>query len=209
VKARLNPFTADRILARVRYRPDGFTWHQLLARLEHLNYRAAIVGPHGTGKTTLLEDLAPHLESRGFHCRTITLRSDDRRLDARRLRGLRPSDLLLLDGAEQLGPLAWQRVRFASRRARAGGLIVTSHVPGRLPTLLETRVSPATLRAILSDLLGGEAGDAPTDVDCATLLARHHGNAREVLRFLYDRAASAGGGGARVGADRVMELWGH
>ena len=38
----------------------------LAARLRQLHYRAAIVGPKGTGKTTLLEDLASRLAGRGF-----------------------------------------------------------------------------------------------------------------------------------------------
>src|SRR5437868_15544127 len=72
VKARDNPFAADRVL-RVRYRPQGWTWEQLLARLEQLDYRGAIVGPEGRGKTTLLEDLGERLKGRGHNVRHLGL----------------------------------------------------------------------------------------------------------------------------------------
>jgi hypothetical protein len=62
-----NPFSVDHVL-RVRFRPQGCSWDDLMSRLARLNYRAAVVGPRGSGKTTLLEDLGPLLEARGFRC---------------------------------------------------------------------------------------------------------------------------------------------
>jgi hypothetical protein len=128
VRARDNPFASDRVES-LRYRlPAGLTWDELLQRLAALRFRAALVGPHGHGKTTLLEDLAPRLTARGFRVRTVTLRQDERKVDWQRFRSLGPDDFLLLDGAELLGRPAWLRVRLSCRRA--GGLIVTSHRPG-------------------------------------------------------------------------------
>jgi len=117
VRARDNPFASDRV-ERLRYRlPDGMTWDELLERLAALRFRAALVGPHGRGKTTLLEDLAPRLTARGFRVRTVTLRQEERRVDWKRFRSLGPDDVLFLDGAELLGRLAWLRVRLSCRRA--------------------------------------------------------------------------------------------
>ncbi|HYO07719.1 MAG TPA: hypothetical protein VER17_02000 [Tepidisphaeraceae bacterium] len=184
MKARDNPFAADRVEARVRYRPQGFSWPELLDRLATLRYRAAIIGPHGTGKTTLLEDLVPRLGGRGFRCRTVTLRTEARAVPRAAMQRLGPDEMLLLDGAEQLSPLAWQLVRHRARRA--GGLLITSHRPGRLPTLLETRPSADLLRDILADLLDPATAER---FDAAALLRRHDGNVREVLRELYETAA--------------------
>lgn len=185
MRARDNPFASDRVLE-VRYRlPDGWTWEGLLDRLAGLDWRAAIVGPHGRGKTTLLEDLAPRLEARGFRVRTLNLWDEHPRLnreDRVRLRDLGPRDFVLLDGAEQLGRLSWLYLKLRCRRA--GGLLITSHRPGLLPTLLECRTSPELLAGIVRELTDA---DAP---DVETLFARHGGNLRNALRELYDCAMS-------------------
>jgi predicted AAA+ superfamily ATPase len=102
MRARDNPFAVQRVLA-IRYRLSGVTWEELLARLAALRFRAAIVGPHGHGKTTLLEDLGERLGDRGFRIRTATLHEGERRLGPRWTAALfrdpHPRDLLLVDGA--------------------------------------------------------------------------------------------------------------
>jgi len=170
----------------IRYRLTDLAWEDLLARLADLSYRAAIVGPHGRGKTTLLEDLGRRLEDRGFSLRSVTLHEGDRRLtlDQERtlLEGLTPSAMLLLDGAEQLGRLAWRRVERRSRAA--AGLLITSHCAGLLPTLHECASSPELLAGIVRVLLGAESGTlSPTPEE---LFTRHRGNLRDALRAPYD-----------------------
>jgi hypothetical protein len=181
VRARDNPFAVERV-HRVRYRLEESAWEGLLDSLAALGYRAAIVGPHGHGKTTLLEDLAPRLEARGFRIRAATFRAGERRLGAARkiLRDLTSQDVLLIDGAEQLGRLAWLQLHLRSRAA--GGLVITSHRPGLLPTLHECRTSPELLAGIVSELLGNEAERHDLD----GLFHRHGGNLRGALRELYD-----------------------
>ncbi len=183
-----NPFAVQRLLT-VRYRlPDGLTWDALMGRLEALHWRGAIVGPHGHGKSTLLGDLGRRLEMQGFQPLRLSLREAHPRLsleERRRLRDLGPTDVLLLDGAERLGWFAWRLVRFRSRRA--AGLIVTTHEPGLLPTLVECRTTPELLGGIVGELLdGSDGGDVP---DAAELHARHGGDVREALFELYDRWA--------------------
>ena len=186
-RARDNPFSSDRVLA-IRFRPqDGCTWPGLLARLEAMHYRAAIVGPKGTGKTTLLEDLRDHLESTGRRCRLIRLSSEDQRIPRGAFDAIARDEIILLDGAEQLAATRWAWLRWRTRRA--AGVIVTSHTPGRLPTLLETRTTPQLLEAILTDLIPSSRPE-PTRVH--ELFSRHRGNLRDALRELYDDPVVSG-----------------
>ena len=203
MRARDNPFAVQRVLD-VRYRLAGTTWDELMARLASLRFRAAIVGLHGSGKTTLLEDLGVRLAQQGFRLRMATLHTGDRRLNAAQrkvlFQGLSPSALVLLDGAEQLGRLAWREVRMRTRAA--GGLVITSHRPDLLPTLYECCTTPELLDGILRDLLASEPEAPPAD-----LFARHGGNLREALREMYDlyadfTSSAAARTGSRSPADR-------
>ena len=180
MKARDNPLTTHRVLT-VRYRPLDMSWAELLNRLDAMNYRAAVVGPKGSGKTTLIEDLVPHLVARGLTPRLIRLSAECRVFDPALLRDLTERDLVLLDGAEQQGTLRWMRFHRVTRRA--AGLIITLHHPGRLPTLLQTATTPQLLQQITSELLGSHA---PPPARMEQLYACHGGNLREALRELYD-----------------------
>lgn len=189
MRARDNPFAVQRVL-KIRYRLSGVTWEELLERLAALRWRAALVGPHGHGKTTLLEDLGARLGGMGFRVRTATLRAGERRLGPDResalFRDPGPCDLLLVDGAEQLDRLAWWRLRRRSRAA--AGLIITSHRPGLLPTLHECRTTPELLAGIVEDLVGPNKASAAGE-----LFDRHGGNLRDALRELYDVHAGIAG----------------
>jgi hypothetical protein len=180
MRARDNPFAADRVLS-IRYEfPEGQAG-TLLARLERLRYRAAIVGPHGTGKTTLLEDLETPLARLGFRVTHLRLDAAHPRFPRECLAAtIDAGDLVCLDGAEQLGRVAWMMFRWRTRRA--GGVLVTSHRQGFLPTLVECATSPELLDGIVSRLAPPTGGvRLPAD-----LFARHHGNLRDALREMYD-----------------------
>lgn len=202
MKARDNPFSTDRVL-RVRYRPQGHTWESLLDRLSALSYRASIVGPEGHGKTTLLEDLGARLPSLGLNPKPLRLTRERPTFPRAFLNDFFATttsrDVILFDGAEQLGRFAWRA--FLRRSRRAGGLLITSHRAGLLPTLVECQTSPALLREIVDQLTGPNISNdlAPAEA----LFDRHHGNVREALRELYDMHASplpgTPGGRARVG----------
>lgn len=67
-----NPFTQQRI-ERLAYRfPDGGDWASNLERLKKLNFRALIVGGHGTGKSTLIRELRSRLSGEKPMARPIT-----------------------------------------------------------------------------------------------------------------------------------------
>lgn len=188
MRARDNPFAVQRLHG-IPYRLTGVTWEELQERLASLRFRAALVGPHGRGKTTLLEELAWRMGERDLRTRAVTLHEGDRRLSATQrevlFRNLTPRDVLLVDGAEQLSRFAWLEVRTRSRAA--GGLVITSHRPGLLPTLHECHTTPELLAGIVANLVGWEEAERlPPSGD---LLARHGGNVRDALRELYDLCA--------------------
>lgn len=188
MRAKDNPFQVSRIESLAVRLPT--TWDQLLERLHRLRCRAAIVGPHGTGKTALLLELCRRLEQQGYRVRHLRLsvqcRSLRRAGAPRVLAGISRRDIVAVDGAEQLNWLQWWWVRWVSRRA--AGLIITSHRQGRLPTLIGCRTSVELLRDLVDELLEAR-GQISEDV-LRELFDRHQGNIRDCLRELYDRWAN-------------------
>jgi len=185
MRPRDNPFRSD-LTDALPYRPQGTSWEAILARLEALDYRAAIAGPHGSGKTTLLEELGRRLECRGMP--TLYLRVDDRcpRSVVADLKAV-DGQVVLLDGADLLGGLAWALVRMRARRAR--GLVITTHRPGRLPTLVECSTSPGLLCELLRQLVPDLAARlAPL---AESLFEASGGNLRSVFHTLYHMCAES------------------
>ncbi|MCA9188503.1 MAG: hypothetical protein KDA99_22900, partial [Planctomycetales bacterium] len=77
MKPKDNPFRAQRIDS-VRYRFLDSDWDFVRLRLHQLAYHAAIVGPEGSGKTTLQLELAEHLRQQGRTICWLRLRRDNR-----------------------------------------------------------------------------------------------------------------------------------
>ncbi len=182
MKARENPFRSERIEAMPFRFPEGDDMASLLHRLGHFRGRGAIVGPHGSGKTTLMRDLDAALDQRGMRVRHHRLTQADRRIPHSLTDDLRPHDAVLLDSAGLMGPWAWRRFEHATRAA--GMVIITAHAPGRLPTLIDCRTSPALLRSLLDELASGAP---PTSYPHLTesLWRQHRGNLHAVFRRLY------------------------
>lgn len=189
MKARDNPYRVER-LHELRFRFAEEDLPTLLERFQDRHHRGAIVGPHGSGKTTLVAELATALRASGWDVVEQRLneanRSEHRQRISELCREITPEQILILDGAEQLGPLRWRRFRRESRRF--GGLLITVHAPGRLPTIYECRPTVELLRRLTVELAGPAA---PVDSDLLTLYQRHHGNLRDCLRELYDTFESA------------------
>jgi hypothetical protein len=188
-RARDNPFAVQRVQA-IGYEPRGWTWDELIGRLEEKSWRGAIVGPHGSGKTTLLESLAQRLSESGLQPVMIRLNREKRQIDASESAALARLDrhqVVLVDGSEQLSNRAWRGLDAAARLAK--GLIVTAHEEARLPIVLRCEAEVAVLRWIVKRLTGEDALDGP---GAARLLAAHDGNMRHALLALYDNWGSDG-----------------
>lgn len=189
MKARENPFRTERVEC-VAYRLEATTWEEIFARLDLLDGRAAVVAPHGHGKTTFLEAIDREWRERGLRTHFIRLNEERRGLTRRELESLRksilPGDAVIADGAEQLNWLAWRRFRRAA--AEAAFLVISTHAEERLPTLYECRVSPSTLQWLVTEITEGE--EKLDDTDAEALFAKHGGNLRDAVRDLYDRAAA-------------------
>jgi hypothetical protein len=164
--------------------PDGSSAAQLVERLAANGWRGEIVGPHGSGKSTLLEALQPALVDAGCSFKVIKLRDGQRRLP----RGIFNGDhakLLIIDGYEQLGWL--QRLLLRQNLRRPGvGLLVTSHVPTGLPTLIT--LAPGL--PLIQQLVAALCEQSSTRITPADVVASHAGrgsNVRDVFFDLYDR----------------------
>ena len=182
MRPRENPFNVQRT-DRLDFRPSGWSWNDLMLRLKSNNNRGAIIGPHGSGKTTLVNTLEPKLAETGYDVRQILLNESHPQFDRGVLCEMNSSHFVILDGAERLSRFQWSRVRRLARNA--GGLLVTSHRPGLLPTLVTCTTSVKLLHDILDDLLLDKDG-VKARQHAEELFILHQGNIRNVLRAMYD-----------------------
>ena len=165
---------------------DGQSAKQLVAEFTAQQCCGAIVGPHGSGKSTLLETLKPTLREAGFRVHSIALKDRQRRLPADFWSlSHTPRTIIIVDGYEQLGWFERARLMHFCRRA-SRGLLVTTHSPTRILTLL----CLAPNERLVQRLVGELAAQVSTPITISDIAASHacHGsNVREILFDLYDR----------------------
>jgi hypothetical protein len=171
--------------------PPETSSDDLVLRLQAANWCGAIIGPHGSGKSSLLASLVPAIRLAGKSVLLVELHDGQRRLpvDLKGCSELSGPDrtgkgVLVIDGYEQLSWLSRLRVKRFCRLRRIG-LVVTSHGPVRLPELFRTSTSLSLAETIVCGLLGGHRQWIPAE-ELAARLESHDGNLRELLFDLYD-----------------------
>jgi hypothetical protein len=171
--------------------PPGESLRGLVNRLRKSHWHGQIVGPHGTGKSTLLASLLPEIAEQAGEVVVARLFMGRGRLPSefqsagRHPRPVRGTRVFVIDGYEQL-PL-WRRWRLQRRYVRAGtGLLVSAHhaLLG-LPILYQTEPTTEIAWRVVNCLTPPE-GSGLTRERVAALLASHAGDVREVLFQLYD-----------------------
>lgn len=193
-----NPFATKFIQpGALRYEFFGQTSAEELARklLAPDSKPALIIGPHGTGKSTLVATLAEELrrlepESAMYQVR-FSANVAARQPLALARRQWTKGAIVLLDGYEQLG--FWSRW-LVSRdvRLRSLKLLATAHEPIRgFEILWSTYVNEHSSKWVIEQLLS--ATDSRSEVqqlleseDWARSRAKHGDNLRESLFDMYD-----------------------
>lgn len=186
MKAHENPFCASAI-ARLRYRQTDEGRIALAEKAISLRPLCAVVGPEGTGKTTLLEDLEAPL--RGMRQEIVWLRLTrastvaDRTAARAMLAELQAQQCCLLDGGEIFSCWEWWQLKGQIRRG--SGLVIASlHKARSIPILHRTKADWAVVQDLVHELSGGEPGEDLERIAHQSFLA-HAGNVREVFRACY------------------------
>lgn len=177
-----NPFASHRVEA-LPYRYCGSSPRVLEERLADMGGRAAVVGPKGSGKTTLTGELAARFNGNAVRVAIPAACPQPWRVVRSQLpRRVTAAHAVFVDGAEQLGPVGWRRLLRTTRTAAR--LVVSLHRPGRLPTLTACRTDPSLLLELVRELAPDDAPLLEPHLD--ELYRRHRGNIRLCFRELYD-----------------------
>ncbi|HMP79931.1 MAG TPA: hypothetical protein PKD54_10805 [Pirellulaceae bacterium] len=199
-----NPFATCYIRPRsieYRFRP-GESIDLLIARLDHSGWRGQIIGPHGSGKSTLVATLAGPALTRferiewwairshsGVFRRVVWHRENDLRRDANadgHVEATRLGTLTVIEG--------WERLPWWSRLASClAGRLGRRHVllTGRRPMSCFApviyRATPDLARFMeLCHWLQRDVEHPLADSDVSQAFHAHQGNAREALLALFD-----------------------
>ena len=167
--------------------PAGTDTGRLVAKLRDSDWWGQIVGPHGSGKSTMLYTLAPALELAGRPVVFYTLHRSERRLpiDRAQTRAWDSRTQVIVDGYEQLGWLqrSWLRRKCLAQRT---GLLVTAHRCMGLPLLWHTTTSTDLAWQIVTRLLDRPNCDCISRADVEEAYRTNQGDVRETLMALYD-----------------------
>lgn len=134
--------------------PPGESAEALVARFESLGWRGQIVGPHGSGKSTLMATLLRVFERRGRCPRVYVLSAGQRHMPSEWNRPSGPHEqvVLMVDGAEQLGCLVRRRMLRTCDR-RGWGVLWSTHRDLGLPTVYRTETNLPLAEAVVDRLL--------------------------------------------------------
>lgn len=186
----------------ISLRQEASMWvgcRMLADRLERSHFRGQIVGPHGSGKSTLMYWLRSAVDTLGcqvfsweLHDQQSSLNGDfwdeiDLFLRSREEESdQKTARVLFLDGFEQLSFIQRVCLRKFCRDQRIG-MVITTHLPALgLPILFKTAPSLETVRHLVHYLVDDGSFTVGED-DVKALFAQNRGNCRSILFDLYDR----------------------
>lgn len=159
----------------------------LVDRLAANGWCGQIIGPHGSGKSTLVETLKPSIP-REIHGVTLHVKDNKREIFSslmEKVTCLGEEHLLVLDGFEQLSP--GQRKEMVQVCCqRKVGMLVTAHEDLGLPTLFQVSPVKEVLHRVVQRLLSESAIKIPQEVIDAAFL-KYQPDLREALFSLYDQ----------------------
>lgn len=189
-----NPFRSSNIRpgANAFVFADETTVDELFRQLCR-NRQGEIVGPHGSGKSTLMIYVVRYAESEGWHVAHHILDARNRWQRGNALemleevdRALPEIDLVAVDGFEQLS--RWQRSAIVRKcRAHRKYLLITSHHDMGLADIYRTRVNLDIAYRVVAEICGREQiPSTPSSAHLSELLSCYRGNLRETLFALYD-----------------------
>lgn len=159
---------------------DADQQHELVEVIvKNPRFRYAIIGPEGTGKTVLMEDLASQVRDKEW----VRIQEEDPPSTfwraARRLRDKKDTRILFFDGGEILPKFFWSRLWLRRKK-----LVATTHsFRPQLNVLHKTEYQPDIAISMITHLLGRRlTSDERRKIydwgECC-------GNMREILRMCY------------------------
>ena len=181
-----NPF-ATCWTSKLEYVEGHCSVDEVHLRWKDLGQWGAIVGPHGTGKSTLLRTLKDRLRSQGEEPEWITLRSSEQ-LNLDFLNSTRP--LVLLEGLERLSLLR-QFVLLGQLRRRDCRVLATLHSdsmawPWQLKTVRKTEVSTELVKLLFNRLVDNDDSRLVAWCDALECWQHRNGDLRELWFELYE-----------------------
>lgn len=188
-----NPFRSANIRpgANDFWFPDPASWQQIQDQIRQ-HRSCQIIGPHGTGKSTLFHQLADRCESWGWQVWRHVIDPRQPTLEGLTTEAVQASAefrverLRGVDGYEQLTGSQRRALRKYCH-TRGERLLITSHGPEGFHTLYKTFVDVPVARRVIVTILQRDGVDWQLDeARLESLLARHGGNLREVLFELFD-----------------------
>ncbi len=166
--------------------PKGADIAKVVERLRQNEWRGAIIGPHGSGKSTLIAALMDELARRSISVRHVALHADERKPPSDLLVKFE-SRLLIIDGFEQLS--WWTRKQMVSAmRKTHGGLVIVAHnerATCGIHAVFRTVSDLQTLQNIIENYLPPEANWIQSE-ELSMAFYAHQGNLRNALFALYD-----------------------
>lgn len=158
----------------------------LIDRLRAQGWLGEIIGPHGTGKSTLLEALKPLLEQAGRRVVHLKLTAERPALRVSELFGgaWDSRTQVIVDGHEQLR-FGARCILGLRRRLCGAGMLVTAHQSAGFPLLYASRGDELIFQRLVEGLLRDRDALVTRD-DAMQALQATSGDVREALFRLYD-----------------------